>query len=107
MTARVAAVVVAGGRGYRAGGGAPKQYRDIAGEPVIRPALMAFANHAQISAVQPVIHPDDEAAFRAATSGLDRLLPPTFGGATRQASVRAGLEALQDGAHDIVLIHDA
>jgi 2-C-methyl-D-erythritol 4-phosphate cytidylyltransferase/2-C-methyl-D-erythritol 2,4-cyclodiphosphate synthase len=68
---------------------------------------MAFANHAQISAVQPVIHPDDEAAFRAATSGLDRLLPPTFGGATRQASVRAGLEALQDGAHDIVLIHDA
>jgi 2-C-methyl-D-erythritol 4-phosphate cytidylyltransferase / 2-C-methyl-D-erythritol 2,4-cyclodiphosphate synthase len=107
MTAKVAAVVVAGGRGYRVGGDMPKQYRTIAGEPVIRPTLAAFLGHPQIEAVQPVIHLDDEATFRAATAGLDNLLPPVSGGATRQASVRAGLQALRAAAPDLVLIHDA
>ncbi len=107
MADTVAAVVVAGGRGLRAGGDVPKQYREIAGEPVIRPALSAFLNHPQIDAVQPVIHPQDEAAFRAATAGLPKLLPPVWGGATRQASVCSGLEALAARAPDIVLIHDA
>ena len=59
MAAKVAAVVVAAGRGYRAGGDMPKQYCEIAGEPVIRPTLAAFLGHPQIDAVQPVIHPDD------------------------------------------------
>jgi 2-C-methyl-D-erythritol 4-phosphate cytidylyltransferase / 2-C-methyl-D-erythritol 2,4-cyclodiphosphate synthase len=85
----------------------PKQYRDIAGEPVIRPALAAFLNHPQIGAVQPVIHPQDEEVFRIATAGLKKLLPPVWGGATRQASVRAGLEAFAGTAPGIVLIHDA
>ena len=107
MPAKVAAVIVAAGRGYRAGGGMPKQYRALAGEPVIRPTLAAFLGHPQIDAVQPVIHPDDEAIFRAATAGLQRLLPPVPGGATRQASVRAGLEALRAAGPDLVLIHDA
>ena len=107
MTNRVAAVVVAGGRGLRAGGDVPKQYREIAGEPVIRPALAAFLSHPQVGAVQPVIHAQDESAFRAATAGLKDLLPPVLGGATRQASVRAGLEALASRAPDTVLIHDA
>ncbi len=107
MAAKVAAVVVAAGRGYRAGGDMPKQYREIAGEPVIRPTLAAFLGHPQIDAVQPVIHPDDEGAFRVATMGFDDLLPPVPGGATRQASVRAGLAALQAAAPEIVLIHDA
>jgi 2-C-methyl-D-erythritol 4-phosphate cytidylyltransferase/2-C-methyl-D-erythritol 2,4-cyclodiphosphate synthase len=107
MTARVAAVVVAGGRGYRAGGEVPKQYRDIAGEPVIRPALLAFLGHSRVGAVQPVIHPDDQEAFAAATAGLKNLSAPVPGGVTRQASVRAGLEALQAAAPDLVLIHDA
>jgi 2-C-methyl-D-erythritol 4-phosphate cytidylyltransferase / 2-C-methyl-D-erythritol 2,4-cyclodiphosphate synthase len=107
MTDTIAAVVVAGGRGLRAGGDVPKQYRDIAGEPVIRPALAAFLNHPQIGAVQPVIHPQDEAVFRVATAGLKKLLPPVWGGATRQASVRAGLEAFAGTAPGIVLIHDA
>jgi 2-C-methyl-D-erythritol 4-phosphate cytidylyltransferase / 2-C-methyl-D-erythritol 2,4-cyclodiphosphate synthase len=105
--AKVAAVVVAGGRGYRAGGDMPKQYRAIAGEPVIRPTLTAFLRHPQVHAVQPVIHPDDADAFRAATAGLDNLLPPVPGGATRQASVRAGLQALRAAAPELVLIHDA
>ena len=107
MPAKVAAVIVAAGRGYRAGGDLPKQYRALAGEPVIRPTLAAFLNHPQIGAVLPVIHPDDGAIFEAATAGLPRLLPPVPGGATRQASVRAGLEALRTAAPDLVLIHDA
>ena len=107
MADTIAAVVVAGGRGLRAGGDVPKQYREIAGEPVIRPALAAFLHHPQIGAVQPVIHPQDEDVFRAATAGLKKLLPPVWGGATRQASVRAGLEAFAASAPDIVLIHDA
>jgi len=107
MPAKVAAVIVAAGRGYRAGGDMPKQYREIAGEPVIRPTLAAFLAHPQIAAVQPVIHADDEQIFRAATAGLEHLLPPVPGGATRQASVRAGLQALRTAAPDLVLIHDA
>jgi len=106
MAGSIAAVIVAAGRGHRAGGDLPKQYRHLAGEPVIRPTLAAFLAHPQIAAVQPVIHPDDAKLFDAAAAGL-RALPPVHGGATRQASVRAGLEALNGSAPDIVLIHDA
>jgi 2-C-methyl-D-erythritol 4-phosphate cytidylyltransferase/2-C-methyl-D-erythritol 2,4-cyclodiphosphate synthase len=106
MVGSIAAVIVAAGRGHRAGGDLPKQYRHLAGEPVIRPTLAAFLAHPQIAAVQPVIHPDDAKLFDAAAAGL-RALPPVHGGATRQASVRAGLEALDGSAPDIVLIHDA
>ena len=106
MTAKVAAVVVAAGRGLRAGGDLPKQYRCILGEPMIRPSLAALAGHNGISAVQPVIHADDAALFRAAVAGID-LLPPVHGGASRQASVRAGLRALEGHRPDLVLVHDA
>jgi 2-C-methyl-D-erythritol 4-phosphate cytidylyltransferase/2-C-methyl-D-erythritol 2,4-cyclodiphosphate synthase len=106
MTAVIGAVLVAAGRGLRAGGGGPKQYRQIGGEPVIRLSLRALAAHPAIALVQPVIHPDDAALFRTATAGLD-LLEPVPGGATRQASVRAGLEALSARRPDGVLVHDA
>ncbi len=106
MTVPVAAVLVAAGRGVRAGGNGPKQYREIAGEPVIRSSLKALVGHPDIAVVQPVIHPDDKVLFGAATAGLD-VLAPVLGGATRQASVRAGLEALKDRAPDFVLVHDA
>jgi 2-C-methyl-D-erythritol 4-phosphate cytidylyltransferase/2-C-methyl-D-erythritol 2,4-cyclodiphosphate synthase len=106
MGPSVAAVIVAAGRGLRAGGNLPKQYRELAGEPVIRSSLSLFAWHGQIGAVQAVIHPDDRGSYEAAAKGL-RLLPPVSGGASRQASVRAGLEALSARAPDIVLIHDA
>jgi 2-C-methyl-D-erythritol 4-phosphate cytidylyltransferase / 2-C-methyl-D-erythritol 2,4-cyclodiphosphate synthase len=102
----VAAVVVAAGRGLRAGGDVPKQYRQILGEPVIRPSLVKLGAHLEISAVQPVVHPDDSALFQAATAGI-ALRPPVDGGATRQASVRAGLEALLPLRPDLVLVHDA
>jgi 2-C-methyl-D-erythritol 4-phosphate cytidylyltransferase / 2-C-methyl-D-erythritol 2,4-cyclodiphosphate synthase len=109
MTGSVAAVIVAAGRGQRAGGEVPKQYRALSGEPVIRPTLNAFLTHPQIALVQPVIHPDDEPLYRQAAAGLNAL-PPVSGGATRQASVRAGLESLAGaaaGPPDFVLIHDA
>ena len=106
MGPSVAAVVVAAGRGVRAGGNLPKQYRELAGEPVIRSSLALFSWHGQIGAVQAVIHPDDRSSYDAAAKGL-RLLAPVPGGATRQASVRAGLEALSGRPPDIVLVHDA
>ena len=106
MTVKVAAVVVAAGRGLRAGGDLPKQYRCILGEPMIRSSLAALAGHNEISAVQPVIHGDDAALFQAAVAGID-ILPPVHGGASRQASVRAGLRALESHRPDLVLVHDA
>jgi 2-C-methyl-D-erythritol 4-phosphate cytidylyltransferase/2-C-methyl-D-erythritol 2,4-cyclodiphosphate synthase len=102
----VAAIVVAAGRGLRAGAAVPKQYRAIAGTPVVRASLALFAAHPEVDRVQPVIHADDAGLFDDAAAGLD-LLPPAIGGATRQASVRAGIEALAGAPPDIVLVHDA
>ncbi len=107
MAGRVAAVVVAAGRGSRAGGDVPKVYQKLGGgEPMIRLSLSLFAGHGKIDLVQPVVHADDIALYDAAAAGLD-LLKPVFGGATRQASVRAGLEALAAHRPEIVLVHDA
>jgi 2-C-methyl-D-erythritol 4-phosphate cytidylyltransferase/2-C-methyl-D-erythritol 2,4-cyclodiphosphate synthase len=105
MALSVVAIVVAAGRGTRAGGGVPKQYRSIGGEPVIRTSLALMAWHGEVGAVLPVIHPDHRVDFDRATKGL-RLMSPVFGGATRQASVRAGLEALTSAQPDLVLVHD-
>ena len=102
----IAAIVVAGGRGERAGGGIPKQYREIAGTPVMRFALTNLSQNSAISAIQPVIHPDDIDRYQRAAQGL-KLLAPVFGGATRQLSVLAGLAALEARAPRLVLVHDA
>jgi 2-C-methyl-D-erythritol 4-phosphate cytidylyltransferase/2-C-methyl-D-erythritol 2,4-cyclodiphosphate synthase len=103
---RTAVVLVAAGRGLRAGAGGPKQYREIGGVPVIFRAMEAFSRHPDVFAVQPVVNTDDSAMFTAAVAGLKHEAP-TNGGATRQASVLAGLEALAKHKPDIVLIHDA
>jgi 2-C-methyl-D-erythritol 4-phosphate cytidylyltransferase/2-C-methyl-D-erythritol 2,4-cyclodiphosphate synthase len=103
---QVAVVVVAGGRGLRAGGDRPKQYRLLGRAPMVRQSLEIFTRHAEVSLVQPVIHRDDDSQFRDAAQGLD-VLAPAFGGATRQDSVRAGLEALAPHRPAVVLIHDA
>ena len=102
----VAAVVVAAGRGLRAGGEVPKQFRRIGGETMLSRTLSALLQVPRLAAVQPVIHPDDRDRY--ASIGHDaRILAPVFGGATRQASVRAGLEALAAREPAIVLVHDA
>jgi len=103
---RTAAILVAAGRGLRAGSGGPKQYRSIGGQTVIFRAMEPFSHHRRITIVQPVLNPDDTAMFSEAVSAL-RHAPPANGGATRQASVHAGLEALVSHEPDIVLIHDA
>ena len=105
-TNRTAVIIVAAGRGLRAGAGGPKQYRSLAGRSVISRAMEPFCVHPQVEAVQPVVSPDDLDIFNEAVGHL-RSQPPVHGGATRQASVHAGLEALADLAPDIVLIHDA
>jgi 2-C-methyl-D-erythritol 4-phosphate cytidylyltransferase/2-C-methyl-D-erythritol 2,4-cyclodiphosphate synthase len=106
MPGEVAVVVVAAGRGTRVGGDAPKQYRPLHGAPVISHTLRLFATHPEVGMVQPVIHRDDMARFGAASAGL-KLREAVFGGATRQISVRAGLEALEPDRPRIVLVHDA
>jgi 2-C-methyl-D-erythritol 4-phosphate cytidylyltransferase/2-C-methyl-D-erythritol 2,4-cyclodiphosphate synthase len=73
---------------------------------VIFRAMEPFCRHPQIFAVQPVLNPDDTDVFNDAVSEL-RHEPPATGGATRQASVHAGLEALASQKPDVVLIHDA
>jgi 2-C-methyl-D-erythritol 4-phosphate cytidylyltransferase/2-C-methyl-D-erythritol 2,4-cyclodiphosphate synthase len=106
MPRSVAALVLAAGRGLRSGGGIPKQYRSVAGKPVVRRSLELFLGHPRVAHVQPVLHPDDREFFNAATAGL-AFLEPVCGGATRQASVLAGLAALEKCNPDIVLVHDA
>jgi len=104
---RTAAIVVAAGRGERAGSTRPKQYRDLFGEPVLRRALRALAAHPAVEAVQAVIDPAEHAAFQSTAGDLPKCLPPAAGGATRQQSVRAGLEALVKLKPAVVLVHDA
>ncbi|GGC55749.1 bifunctional 2-C-methyl-D-erythritol 4-phosphate cytidylyltransferase/2-C-methyl-D-erythritol 2,4-cyclodiphosphate synthase [Chelatococcus reniformis] len=111
----VAAILVAAGRGNRAGPGRPKQYRDLHGRPVLWHGLSALLAAPRVAHVVVVIHPDDRSAYDDAIALLDvahaaKLEPPVDGGETRQASVRAGLEALAALPApdiDVVLIHDA
>ena len=100
------AIVVAAGRGHRFGGEMPKQYRSLAGVPVVRHTLRALLAHPRVEAVRPVIHMDDIDLFAAAAHGLE-VLDPVKGGATRQQSVLLGLESVAAMEPDYVLIHDA
>ena len=104
MTSCVA-LVVAAGRGTRLGAALPKQYLQLAGEPLLRHTLRALASHPRISGVRAVIHPDDREHYETAARDLD-LLPPVSGGAQRQDSVRLGLESLAELDPGVVAIHD-
>ncbi|MGA2636982.1 bifunctional 2-C-methyl-D-erythritol 4-phosphate cytidylyltransferase/2-C-methyl-D-erythritol 2,4-cyclodiphosphate synthase [Methylocella sp.] len=111
-SAELAILVVAAGRGARAGDGLPKQYRNLAGRTVLAHTLAALHRAAPEALIAPVIHPDDLELYQASVAALDasaarRLKAPVFGGATRQDSVRAGLEALEADRPGVVLIHDA
>jgi len=107
---RVAALIVAAGRGARAANdaGQPKQYCRIGGEAMLTRTIAAFVAHSGIEDVLVVVHPDDAALYAEASRPFSaRLLPLVTGGARRQDSVRAGLEALAGHKPDRVLIHDA
>ena len=102
----VAVLVVAAGKGERAGGAVPKQYAALLGKPILRWTLEAFVRHPRVDSVLVAIGPDQEQLYAPAVEGL-ALPPPIAGGNTRQESVRRGLEALAQSAPDMVLIHDA
>jgi 2-C-methyl-D-erythritol 4-phosphate cytidylyltransferase/2-C-methyl-D-erythritol 2,4-cyclodiphosphate synthase len=99
---RIAVLIVAAGKGERAGTSLPKQYERLAGRPMLRRTVEAFSGFS----VQVVIGPGQEELAAKALAGLT-LPAPVTGGATRQESVRRGLEALAKDAPDFVLIHDA
>ncbi len=104
---KIAAIVVAAGRGLRAGGGVPKQYRPIGGVPVLERTFERFLDHARIDQVVVVISEEDRDRFNQLDLPASEKLRVCHGGATRTASVRAGLEVLQNFAPDAVMIHDA
>ena len=105
---KVAVVIVAAGRGERAGQQhGPKQYRPIGGEPIIARTLRAFYEHPGVDRIVAVIHPDDHDLFRESAGPLADIVLTVNGGATRQESVLLGLRALAPDAPDAVLIHDA
>lgn len=109
-TGTIGAVIVAAGRGERAGNrqDGPKQYRSIGGRAVLAWTLEAFRNNPRIAQIAVVIHPDDHMLFsRAAeqTGGPGSLIV-VEGGAERQQSVLKGLEALEGAELAHVLIHD-
>lgn len=106
----IAAIVVAAGRGERAsatGELEPKQYRLLAGVPVLSRTVEAFLAQEAVTWVLPVIHDDHQDRFAALNLAHSRLLPAVVGGGTRQASVLAGLLSLAALDPDLVLIQDA
>ena len=111
------ALIVAAGRGQRAGDGLPKQYRALPDKPdtaLVTASLAAFLRHDAIDFVAVVIHQNDSGLYQAAVRDFvdnTKLLPPIIGGATRQQSVLLGLEGLAAQFADTppkqVLVHDA
>lgn len=106
-------MIVAAGRGSRAGEGVPKQYRSLGRRTVLARTVAQFLEHEAVEGVICAIHPDDLDLYSASVEGLPgaaKLLPPAFGGETRQVSVRHALEAAARpgiSAPRLCLIHDA
>ena len=98
----IAAIIVAAGRGTRAGGDLPKQWQDLRGQPVLVHTIAALRPHVDQIAV--VLHADDMALWQSLNITVDHVVT---GAATRDGSVRAGLDAFNQDPPDYVLIHDA
>jgi 2-C-methyl-D-erythritol 4-phosphate cytidylyltransferase len=101
------AIIVAAGRGTRAGGGEPKQFRALAGVPLIIHTLRRFEACAAVDEIV-LVAPVAEATARVAAYGqeLGKLARIVEGGATRTESVWRGLESLHAEEVDIVAVHD-
>ena len=105
---RIAALIVAAGRGARAGTGDPKQYRLVGGASVLGRVLAVFGTHAAIDRILVVTHPDDGDFYARVVAVLDppareKLASPVPGGATRQASVARGLVRLAELGHELLV----
>jgi len=102
----VVALLLAAGSGTRFGTAEPKQFAPLLGRPVLRHAAEALLDGGAVGAILPVCATGDTVRIAALLEGLP-ILAPVAGGATRQDSVRAGLESLVGRAPDVVLVHDA
>ncbi len=102
------ALITAAGRGSRivADYEVPKQYLKLCGISILRHSINTFLKHPDIDNVLVVIHKEDIELYKEAVAGLD-ILPPVFGGSTRQESVRLGLSSLKNDPPQKVLIHDS
>ncbi|MEG3180053.1 bifunctional 2-C-methyl-D-erythritol 4-phosphate cytidylyltransferase/2-C-methyl-D-erythritol 2,4-cyclodiphosphate synthase [Sphingomonas sp. LT1P40] len=99
-----AALIVAAGRGVRAGGTTPKQFAPLCGKPMLAHSVSALSAHPAITETLVVIGEGQEEQAR---SALGKNVKTVNGGAERRDSVRAGLEALATHGVTRVLIHDA
>ncbi|MEP4198176.1 MAG: bifunctional 2-C-methyl-D-erythritol 4-phosphate cytidylyltransferase/2-C-methyl-D-erythritol 2,4-cyclodiphosphate synthase [Aliishimia sp.] len=100
---KTAVVIVAAGRGMRAGGTEPKQWRHVAGRPILSHTLQRFADHSSVDQIVLVLHKDDMTRIQELDLKPDQIVA---GGADRTASVVAGLQALDATQFQNVLIHD-
>lgn len=110
---KIAAVIVAAGRGERAhrqgeSDKGPKQYRQMGQTTVLAKAVQCFSSHPLISDIIVVTHKDDDALCQGALADIDhdKIRSTVIGGASRQSSVFEGLKALQDLEPEYVLVHD-
>ncbi|UJW73673.1 bifunctional 2-C-methyl-D-erythritol 4-phosphate cytidylyltransferase/2-C-methyl-D-erythritol 2,4-cyclodiphosphate synthase [Rhizobium sp. SL42] len=110
LTRTIGIVVVAAGRGERAGASVegPKQYRRIGGKPVLWHTIRRLLDWPKTGPIVAVIHPDDQSLFDAVRSQFPAEAPLycVTGGATRQISVQKGLKAIEPHGISHVLIHD-
>jgi len=100
------ALIVAAGRGTRVGTDVPKQYLPLGGKPLLRHSVETFLAHPAVDGLRVVIHPDDRERHDRTLADLP-VMAPVAGGASRQASVRLGLESFAAAPPERVLIHDA
>lgn len=108
---RTAAILVAAGRGERSGLGIPKQFAPLGGRPLLAHSYAALARHPAVERLVVVVGAGQEEQARAALGPAGEGTTFVTGGATRRASVRAALDAL-DQADDLpaperLLVHDA
>lgn len=99
-------IIVAAGTGTRLGGSVPKQLVDLGGRPVLAWSLLAFLESG-VQSLVVVANADHEKQTEAVVRAVAPHARVVAGGSTRAASVRAGLEAIGSGEHDVMLVHDA
>ncbi|WP_203292354.1 bifunctional 2-C-methyl-D-erythritol 4-phosphate cytidylyltransferase/2-C-methyl-D-erythritol 2,4-cyclodiphosphate synthase [Maricaulis parjimensis] len=104
---KIGAIIVAAGRGERAGGGIPKQFRRLAGKSVLARSYAALRAHPAIAAIVLVTNPQDTALLEGVDKEVGETTVKIPGGATRSDSVRAGLAAMTQAGVDAVMVHDA
>lgn len=101
------AIIVAAGRGERMDAGMPKAFLPLAGVPMLLHSARAFASAPSVTAMIVVVPADRVEETRGLLAGTARPVTVVAGGAQRQDSVRAGLQAAPAGFDGIFLVHDA